>query len=295
MEVPVVAGRRRGPLGRTLTVVRLVHPFPSLLDAAVVAVVALVAGGPPDRAAVLGLATASVQFSIGTLNDVVDAHDDAATRTGKPIPEGLVSEGVAKAMAASFGLVGLVLAASAGPVLLVVAGIGLAIGLWYDLGAAGTRWSWLPLALGVPLLPVFGWYGATASLPTSFAVLVPAAALAGSALAIANAAVDVERDVSVGSTSLAVALGPRAAGALVLLLEILVGALAVGSASGEGRAGPWLGATAATAAIPVAGALLGVLRARSGPGPREAAFELQAVGLGLLAVAWVNALNAAAA
>ena len=38
-------------------------------------------------------------------------------------------------------------------------------------GSKGTAWSWLPFALGIPLLPVFGWLGAAGSLPASFAVL----------------------------------------------------------------------------------------------------------------------------
>ena len=37
----------------------------------------------------------------------------------------------------------------------------LAIGYGYDLRFKGTAWSWLPFAVGIPLLPVFGWVGAT--------------------------------------------------------------------------------------------------------------------------------------
>ena len=72
--------------------------------------------------------------------------------------------------------------------------MGLGIGLAYDLWAKGTTLSWLPFAVGIPLLPVYGWYGATGELPGLFVVLVPAAANAGTALAIANAIVDMERD-----------------------------------------------------------------------------------------------------
>jgi 4-hydroxybenzoate polyprenyltransferase len=282
-------------LGRLVTVGRLVHPFPSLLDGIVVAIVALVAGGAPLRAALLGVSTTCLQFAIGTLNDLVDAPRDAETRTGKPIADGLVSEPAAKAVLVSFGGAGLALALIAGPLLLVIAFVGLVIGVWYDLRAKGTRLSWLPIALGLPLLPVYGWYGATGSLPPAFTVLVPAAVLAGAALAIANAAVDIERDVSAGATSLAVALGPTRSTALALLLQVLVAAIAIASCSRSHPSGPWLGATLATAMIPIAGALLGFLLAGRRPASREVAFEVQAVGLGLLAVAWVNALSAAAA
>jgi energy-converting hydrogenase Eha subunit E len=74
-----------------------------------------------------------------------------------------------------------------------------------------------------------------------------------------------------------------------------VAAIAVASCSASPRSGAWLDATVATAMLPIAGALFGFLRASRGPIARELAFEVQAVGLGLLAVAWVNALSAAAA
>ena len=73
---------------------------------------------------------------------------------------------------------------SCGPALAVVV---LGVGVAYDLWAKGTPWSWLPFAVGIPLLPVYGWVGATGSPPGFFAVLVPMAVLAGAALAIANA------------------------------------------------------------------------------------------------------------
>ena len=60
--------------------------------------------------------------------------------------------------------------------------------------AKGTAWSWLPFAVGIPLLPVYGWLGAAGALPAFFAVLVPVAMLAGAALAIANARRRLERD-----------------------------------------------------------------------------------------------------
>jgi 4-hydroxybenzoate polyprenyltransferase len=215
-------------------------------------------------------------------------------RTGKPIPEGLVSAASARAVVAICGGGGLVLAVAARPPLLALALVGLAIGVWYDLAAKGTRLSWLPFALGVPLLPVYGWFGATGTLPSAFVVLVPVAALGGAALAIANATVDIERDVAAGVTSLAVALGPRGAALAALVLQVVVAGVAVASDSRLGASGTWLTLASWVALLPVAGAVLGVVVARRGPAAREVAFEVQAVGLGLLAVAWVNAVSAAA-
>ena len=184
-----------GPVAVVGGLVRLAHPFPSLLDGLVVG------GGRPDRrgdpstAARLGVSMTALQASIGTVNDIVDAPRDAGRKPGKPIPAGLVSRDRGAA------------------VVIVRGGSGTrprlcrrgrrpgcsASSSWRSATATtsvfkGTAWSWLPFAVGIPLLPVFGWVGAAGSLPSSFAVLVPAAVLAGAALAVANARADVERD-----------------------------------------------------------------------------------------------------
>lgn len=94
---------------------RLVHPFPIALDAAVTVVIALIAGASPVRAALLGLGMLSLQASIGTLNDVIDTDRDRGRKPGKPIPAGLVSRGSAFALALGLGVLGLVLGWLAGP------------------------------------------------------------------------------------------------------------------------------------------------------------------------------------
>lgn len=292
-DEPSVAVAQLSAGDRLLTIVRLVHPFPSLLDGLVVVVVALAAGATFGDALTLGVSMTLLQFAIGTLNDLVDAPRDRGHRTGKPIADGLIPERIALVVFGACALGGLVAALRFGPGLWLVGAVGFAIGVWYDTRAKGTRLSWLPMALGVPLLPVFGWYGATGGLPSAFVFVVPAAALAGMALAIANAAVDIERDRAAGTASLAVSLGPMRATLLALGLECLVGGLAIVSCVRLGASGIWLEAAAAMAVVPVLGALLGCLVARRAPWGRELAFELQAVGLGLLAVAWVNALSAA--
>jgi 4-hydroxybenzoate polyprenyltransferase len=277
---------RLGGLGR------LVHPFPSILDGAVVALVAVVAGGSNRIAILLGVSMTLLQFGIGALNDVVDARRDAIAKPGKPIPAGLVSLPDARMVAAGAAAVGLVLSAAGGIPLVVLAAIGLAIGIWYDLRAKGTTLSWLPFAVGIPLLPVFGWYGAAGSLPGVFLVLVPAAANAGTALAISNSIVDVERDEESGAESIALALGPGRAAWLALALHGVVALLAVATAAVLGAPAGWVAAVVVAALVPITGASLGVASARRSPGWRELAWEVQAVGTGLLAVAWLGALSA---
>ena len=112
----------------------------------------------------------------------------------------------------------------------------LLIGYGYDLVAKGTAWSWLPFALGIPLLPVYGWLGATGALPSFFIALVPMAMLAGAALAIANARADLERDVAAGTVSVATRLGLEGSWRLHAALWLLV------AHRGAGLPGvPWRG------------------------------------------------------
>ncbi len=281
-------------LDRARLAIRLVHPFPSILDGVVVALVALVAGGPLKVATTLGVSMTLLQFAIGSLNDVVDAPADAGHKPGKPIPEGAISIGVARVVVVATAVLGIATSLVGGPALVALAGAVLAIGAWYDLRAKGTTLSWLPLAMGIPLLPVFGWYGASGSLPAVFVVLVPAAANAGTALAIANSIVDTERDEAVGRVSIALALGPLKAGLLVLALHVVVVVLAVATAALLDAPAGWIAAIAVAAGAPLTGAFVGLVAAfRGGSGWRELAWEIQAIGTGLLAVAWLGALSAA--
>jgi 4-hydroxybenzoate polyprenyltransferase len=275
---------------------RLVHPFPSLLDGAVVALVALVAGGGYLVALVLGISMTCLQFAIGAVNDIVDAPFDEGIRLGKPIPDGIVSPGRARLVAAVAATIGLVLALVGGPGQVLLALVGLGIGLAYDLWAKGTSLSWLPFAIGVPLLPIYGWYGATGEIPGLFLIVVPAAANAGTALAIANAIVDMERDEDAGNGSIALTLGPGRASGLVLALQTVVAFLAVATAVVLGAPTGWVLAVLAAALVPLGGAVLGIAAAAGeATGLRELAFEVQAVGIALLAVAWLCALSASQA
>ena len=145
----------------------------------------------------------------------------------------------------------------------------------------------------VPLLPVYGWYGATGGLPGIFLVIIPAAANAGAALAVANAIVDMERDEAGGISSIALALGARRAGTLVIVLHLVVVALALTTAIAVGAPTGWVAAVLVAATVPLGGAVIGRVAAlRPGTALRELAWEIQAVGTGLLAVAWLGSLSA---
>jgi 4-hydroxybenzoate polyprenyltransferase len=232
----------------------------------------------------------SLQASIGSLNDLVDTPRDAGRTPAKPIPGGLVSGPVAWSVVTAAAMVGVALSIPSGPPATALAVAVLGIGYAYDLRFKGTAWSWLPFAVGIPLLPTYGWLGTTGDLPASFAILLPAAVLAGAALAVSNALADVERDTIAGTDSVATRLGAgRAWAAQALLLAVVLGAawltLAM-SSHGQGaadRAVAIAGALGATCAIGS-----GIALNRRGDAARlERAWELEAIGVGLLAAAWL--------
>ena len=248
---------------------------------------ALLAGGAADEALRLGLAMTALQFGIGATNDLVDAPRDAGHKPGKPIPAGLVGRRSAGAIAIGSFAVGLVLTIPAGMATFTLAAAVIGIGLAYDLALKGTPWSWLPFALGIPILPVFGWLGASGTVPQVFALLVPVAVAAGAALAIANALADVERDRAAGVRSIATALGPSRAWVAQAGLVVTIVVTAVVSAAVLGATTGQVALIAAAGCLPIAGAGFG---RGGGAARRERAWQLEAIGMAALAVAWIWAL-----
>lgn len=252
---------------------------------------ALLAGATPLVALRLGLAMVALQSAIGVLNDVVDAPRDRG-RPDKPLAAGLLGRRAAVVIAVLAAGVGVVLALPSGTATAAVAVAVLGVGLAYDLSLKGTAWSWLPFAVGIPLLPVFAWVGAVGSLPRPFAILLPAAFLAGAALAVGNALADAARDRAAGVDSVALRLGSAAWGVhagLLALVGVIAGASLAGGAAEEGRIPASL-AVVAGAGLVVVG--LFALRGRD-ERRRERGWELEAVGVAVMAVGWVGAVGLA--
>lgn len=234
----------------------------------------------------------ALQVSIGTLNDVTDAPLDVGRVPPKPIPAGKVDLGTARAVWIGAAVLGLLLVVPSGATAFAVALSGLLIGYAYDRYAKGTSWSWLPFAIGIPLVPVFGWVGTGATLPPSFVVLVPCAMLAGAALAIANASADLERDAASGTASVAARLGLERAWLVHLIL--IGAAFAIAWAAllvAVPERGPLAVAAVATLVV-LGGVALGatVGPRRATPGQRRLAWEIEAVGMGIVATAWLVGL-----
>ena len=286
--------------------IRTGHPFPSLLNALATTAIATLAGAPPLTAGRLGLSMLALQVSIGALNDWADAPSDAVSKQRKPIAAGLVDRGAALGLAGGGLLVGLLLSlvSSAGVALVALAGAGL--GYVYDLRLSRTFLSWLPLSLALPLLPLHAWLGATGSIPTGLLTVVPVAVLAGVVLALSNGLVDLERDRATGKAGIVLRLGQGRAWlanvafttVLVVLVVLTIPSIPRGLFSDRpGSIVPflaelqWLGTLGGFALLALGAA---VLRARAA-GLRERGWELQAVGVGTIGIAWMAGVAASTA
>ena len=120
-----------------------------------------------------------------------------------------------------------------------------------------------------------------------FVLLVPVAVAAGAALAIANALVDVERDRAAGVSSIATSLGAERAWAVQACLVVAIAVVAVVSAAILGAPSGRVWLVAAAGCVPIVGAGLG---RGGGAARRERAWQLEAVGIAAVGVAWIWAL-----
>ncbi len=231
-----------------------------------------------------------LQFAIGAANDLADATADASVKPQKPIPAGLISRDAARAAFAITSLLGIALTATASTAALAVGAVGLADGMVYDLRLKGTPFGWAPFAIGVGLLPVYAWVGATGTLPAAVPWVVAMAVAAGGALALANALSDLERDRRSGVISIATVLGPGRTialnAAILAAVDIVAGAttLAVGAAP----------APAATELTGVVLAWLGLgLAGVASERWRHLVWEVQALGILALGAGWLAAMGSA--
>jgi 4-hydroxybenzoate polyprenyltransferase len=198
-------------IARAARALRIVHPFPTLLNVAATAALATVAwqGAPP--AGLLSrmlLVMLLAQCAIGVTNDYCDRELDTETKPWKPIVAGLVRPRTAARIAAVLALGACAVAATLGAAGLGLAVLGLACGLSYDVGLKRTAFSAVPYMVAIPTLPAWVWTVAGAWHDVLW-WLLPLGALVGVALHLANTLPDIDADVSHGVRGLAHRLGPR--------------------------------------------------------------------------------------
>ena len=282
-----VAGR--GPW-HPATHLELLHAAPAFTVVAVGLAFGLVAGRHdprPGRLALLAGLLACNQYAAGALNDAVDAPADAAAGRGKPIQTGAISRRAVAVLAVAAGIASLGFGLALGPATFALAVAGLACAWGYDLWLKGTAASALPLAVAVPLVPLFG-YGAAGRFPPVLWWAWPTGALLAVAVNLADSLPDVERDRATGVQGLAVRLGVRRAALLTGasyaggLLLALVSGLAAGDR-------PVVVAGVAVAAV------LGLAAMRRrldrDPAGRRVGYRLLLAGMVALALGWAAAVR----
>lgn len=188
---------------------RLVHPFPSFLNAAAVVGLAFAAAdGSPETGVVARMAAAMLlaQFAIGAANDVFDRELDAAAKPWKPIPSGLVPVRGAAAVVAACLIAALVIGATLGAASFGLLCLGTACGLAYDARLKRTLLSLVPFMVAIPTLPIWVYVTLDAWEPVLW-WLLPLGSLIGLAVHLANTAPDIETDAANGVRGLAHCLG----------------------------------------------------------------------------------------
>ncbi|MDP9375694.1 MAG: UbiA family prenyltransferase [Chloroflexota bacterium] len=286
-----VAGGTPSPARRLGGALRLLHPFPSLMNAlATLLFAALASGGAPgwDAGARLAGTIFASQAALGIANDWADRDLDRATKPWKPLVAGLVPPGAALALLAAALLAAGVGAASFGPASLLLVALGTGIGLAYDLWLKRTALSWLPYLLAIPLEPLWVWTALGRFTPRLL-WLYPLGAALLLALHLANALADLEGDTAAGVGGLVQRLGRRRAEATLWLAALLPAAVAtlIGLVVPYrwGRFWPGL----ALALLPTLIAMAVARRRRGREEVYRVVFGLLIASTILLAVAWLGA------
>jgi 4-hydroxybenzoate polyprenyltransferase len=273
---------------RWLLRVRIVHPFPTVLNALACFSLAIVASASrPDWVLALRMAATMllIQSAIGASNDYCDRDLDALSKPGKPIVAGVVSPRAALVVAGAAAGLAAALAATLGPRSWLLAMAGLGLGLLYNVRLKRTVLSALPYLVALPLLPVWVWatVGAGAS---GIVWLLPLGALAGLALHLTNALADFDGDRVGGASGLAQRLGQWralliawASMALALVLMAVLAPLATARPS-RVLAGAGAGLVLLLAAMAISAA-------RSSPSALRIAFGLLGVATAVCGLAWL--------
>jgi 4-hydroxybenzoate polyprenyltransferase len=237
------------------------HPGPAVAVTVVAGLLALAAGVPAGRAALVTVAVLAGQASIGWSNDWLDAdRDRAVARADKPVVQGAVAPALLRTLAVGSAAAAVVLSLLLGLVPGLLLLVLVASGWAYNAGLKRTAVSVLPYVTGFGALPA-GVVAAAPGAPLAPWWLVTAGAALGAAAHLANVAPDLEDDLATGVRGLPHRIGARGSavtGAVVLGMASLV--LVLGP-DGPPTAAGWAGLALAVPAVVVA-ALAGTRRFR---------------------------------
>ena len=217
---------KKSPRGTRLRAYLAATHFPQALAMVLLMTVGTaVCGGSWLGVALVFLASAAGQATVGWTNDVHDAEADrAAGRTTKPTVRGELRPDDLRVPI-------LVSATLTIPLSFLAAGwvggaahiAAVASALVYNFFLARTVWSWVPYAVSFALIPVFVAQASSLTLWPSFAVVL-LSVLVGVTAHLLNAIPDIDIDRETGWGGIAVSLGKRRS---MILAGVLVTAAAV--------------------------------------------------------------------
>jgi 4-hydroxybenzoate polyprenyltransferase len=248
-------------LGLVRALVLATHAGPAFAVTAVATLLAVAAGVPGTRTALVCAAVLAGQASIGWSNDWLDAdRDRAVARADKPVVQGAVDPALLRTLALSAAALAVVLSLLLGPVPGLLLLVLVASGWAYNAGLKRTPASVAGYVVGFGALPA-GVVAAAPGTPTAPWWLVTAGAALGAAAHLANVAPDLEDDLATGVRGLPHRIGAR--------VSAVTGALLLGTASVLLVLGPdgpptplgWIGLGLALPAVALA-ALAGTARFR---------------------------------
>ena len=205
----------------------LSHPVPVMFHILAVTVFTLLAAWPHFAWSIIALviaAHAAMQISIAMLNDYCDRRLDAASKSGKPIPRGLIHAREALIGGLVMIAIMLILLIQLPLLALLVSLCYLVLGQAYNLGLKSTPFSGIVFALAMPLIPLYAFAG-IGRVPYVLFWLIPTGFLLGIALNLANSLPDIEQDAANGAKTLAVVLGVKRSFAVCQSMIVLAAAL----------------------------------------------------------------------
>ncbi len=256
--------------------VRACHPEPTAAVTTLTALLAVAAGLPAGRAALVTAAVFTGQLSIGWSNDLIDEpRDRRVRRADKPLAAGDLSARTVRAALAAAVAACVVLSLLCGwrsGLTHLVLGVG--SGWSYNLGLKRTAVSWLPYAAAFGTLPaVVQLAGQPGRLPPGW--LMAGGALLGIAAHLVNALPDLADDAATGVRGLPHRLGQRVSQVLATAVLLAASTVVVLGPGGWPPLWSW-------AALAVTAVLAGVGLRWSGAVAFRATVAIAAVDVALL-------------
>jgi 4-hydroxybenzoate polyprenyltransferase len=249
---------RSGAMGALL---RSSHPIPAAGVTVVAILLGIAVGLEPWRVAVLGVAVALNQLSVGLSNDWIDApRDREAGRTDKPVALGLIPVSTVRTVAITSAILSIVVTVPLGLAAMIAHLVVLASAWLYNVGLKKTAVSAVPYLVSFGLLPMVATLAfPDPALPTWWAMA--AGALLGLAAHIANVLPDLDDDRRTGIRGLPHRLGVRAS--TIVAGAALLATVAVLAAGTGLTTVLWIGGLAASVLVSATAIALSFVRSGS--------------------------------